>query len=62
MTQEEKFVARLKTLGNGMHEIVVYITPQGTLGFWVVENSIKVEGEQKIGINPGLIPKEVEST
>lgn len=49
MTQEEKLLARLKTLdASSLYEIVVYVTPEKTIGFWVVEKkSAKIEGEQK---------------
>lgn len=47
MTQEEKLVARLRTLqGSSLYEIVVYITPEQTIGFWIVERKpVKIEGE-----------------
>jgi hypothetical protein len=49
MTQEEKLLARLRTLdGSALYEIVVYITPDKTIGFWVVEKKpSKLEGELK---------------
>lgn len=49
MTQEEKLLARLRTLdASSLYEIVVYVTPEKTIGFWVVEKrSTKIEGEQK---------------
>lgn len=49
MTQEEKLMARLKTLdGSCLYEIVVYVTPEKTIGFWIVKkNDEKLEGEQK---------------
>jgi hypothetical protein len=49
VTQEEKLVARLKTLDpSSLYEIVVYVTPDKTIGFWVVEKkAAKLEGEQK---------------
>lgn len=47
MTQEEKLLARLKTLDPGLHEIKVYLTPEGKIGFWIVVKSEKVEGVVK---------------
>jgi hypothetical protein len=49
MTQAEKLVARLQTLdASSLYEIVVYVTPDKTIGFWVVEKKpVKLEGEQK---------------
>jgi hypothetical protein len=49
MTQEEKLLARLKTLDpSSLYEIVVYVTPDQTIGFWVVEKkAAKLEGEPK---------------
>jgi hypothetical protein len=49
VTQEEKLLARLKTLDpSSLYEIVVYITPDKTIGFWVVEKkAAKLEGEPK---------------
>ena len=49
MTQEEKLVARLQTLdASSLYEIVVYITPEKTIGFWVIKKATeKVEGEVK---------------
>jgi hypothetical protein len=46
VTQEEKLVARLKTLDpSSLYEIVVYVTPDKTIGFWVVEKkAAKLEG------------------
>ena len=48
MTQDEKFTVRLKQVLSeaGLHEIVVYVTPEKTIGFWVVKQD-KTEGEQK---------------
>lgn len=50
MTQEEKLLARLKTLdGSALYEIVIYVTPEKTIGFWVVEKKpVKIEGEMKV--------------
>jgi hypothetical protein len=50
VTQEEKLLARLKTLDpSSLYEIVVYVTPDKTIGFWVVEKkAAKLEGEQKL--------------
>lgn len=49
MTQEEKLLARLRTLdASSLYEIVVYVTPDKMIGFWIVEKkSVKIEGEQK---------------
>jgi hypothetical protein len=49
VTQEEKLLARLRSLdASSLYEIVVYITPEKTIGFWVVEKKpVKLEGEQK---------------
>jgi hypothetical protein len=49
MTQEEKLMARLKSLDeSSLYEIVVYVTADKTIGFWIVKKSgEKVEGEQK---------------
>jgi len=46
MTQEEKFMARLRTLDpSSLYEIVVYVTPEKTIGFWMVEKQpVKLEG------------------
>jgi len=48
MTQEEKFALRLKQIlsETGLHKIVVYVTPEKEIAFWVVETK-KVEGEPK---------------
>ena len=45
MNQEEKFALRLKQIlaETGLHEIVVYVTPEKEIAFWVVETK-KVEG------------------
>jgi hypothetical protein len=47
MTQEEKLLARLKSLdASSLYEIVVYVTPEKTIGFWIVKKSPdRVEGE-----------------
>lgn len=47
MTQEEKLLARLKSLGGGLHEIQVYVSPSNEVVFWVVENTKQVEGERR---------------
>ncbi len=49
MTQEEKLLARLRTLdGSALYEIVVYITPDKMIGFWIVQKqTAKIEGEQR---------------
>lgn len=47
MTQEEKLLARLKSLKGGLHDIQVYVSPQNEIVFWVVENTKQVEGERK---------------
>lgn len=49
MTQEEKLLARLKQViaEAGLHEIVVYVTPEKTVSFWIVDKG-KLEGEQKL--------------
>lgn len=50
MTQAEKLLARLLSLEQtpGLHEIVVYITADKTIGFWIVEKlDKKIEGEPK---------------
>lgn len=46
MTQEEKLAARLKQViaEAGLHEIVIYVTPDKVIQFWVV-NTKPVEGE-----------------
>lgn len=61
MTQEEKLIARLKTLdGSSLYEIVVYITPEKTIGFWLVKKEpAKVEGEPKRDIIMERIPVNV---
>ena len=47
MTQIEKLIARLKTLDPGLHEIVLYVKPNGEIGFWIVaKNEHKLEGEK----------------
>lgn len=48
MNQEEKLALRLKQIlaETGLHEIVVYVTPEKEIAFWVVETK-KVEGETK---------------
>jgi hypothetical protein len=46
MTNEEKLLARLKTLdASSLYEIVVYVTADKTVGFWVVTKTGKAEGE-----------------
>lgn len=57
MTQEEKLLARLKALDpSSLYEIVVYVTPEKTIGFWVVEKKgVKIEGEQKRDIMPNNV-------
>jgi hypothetical protein len=49
MTQEEKLLARLKTLdGSALYEIIVYVTPDKVIGFWIVKKQPdKIEGENK---------------
>lgn len=49
MTQEERLIARLKSLEeSSLYEIVVYITAQKTIGFWIVRKQpVKLEGEVK---------------
>lgn len=48
MTQAEKLLARIQTLEpSGLYEIVVYITPEKTIGFWMVQKQGKTEGETK---------------
>jgi hypothetical protein len=49
VTQEEKLLARLKTLdGSALYEIIVYVTAEKTIGFWIVEKRpSKIEGETK---------------
>jgi hypothetical protein len=49
MTQEEKLMARLKSLEeSSLYEIVVYITAEKSIGFWIVKKqSVKLEGENK---------------
>jgi len=49
MTQEEKLIARIKALDpSSLYEIVVYITPEKTIGFWFVKKEpVKLEGEKK---------------
>lgn len=46
MTQEEKLAARLKQVlaESGLHAILVYVTPEKTIQFWVIDDG-KVEGE-----------------
>lgn len=58
MTQAEKLVARLQTLdGSSLYEIVVYITPEKTIGFWIVEKKpVKLEGEAKRDIITERMP------
>ena len=48
MTQEEKLLARLRSLdASSLYEIVVYVTPDKQIGFWVVmKQPVKLEGEQ----------------
>ncbi len=47
MTQEEKLLARLRTLdASALYEIVIYVTPEKTIGFWIVQKQpVKLEGE-----------------
>lgn len=54
MTQEERLLARLRTLdASSLYEIVVYVTAEKTIGFWMVKKEpVKVEGEQKRDIIP----------
>ena len=49
MTQEERFIARLKSLEeSSLYEIVVYVTAEKTIGFWIVRKQpVKLEGELK---------------
>lgn len=49
MTQEEKLLARLKTLDpSSLYEVVIYVTPEKTIGFWIVQKQpVKIEGETK---------------
>lgn len=53
MTQEERLLARIKSLdASSLYEIVVYVTADKTIGFWVVEKRMaKLEGEQKTVYN-----------
>ena len=47
MTQEEKLLARLRSLdASSLYEIVVYVTAEKTIGFWIVKKQpVKLEGE-----------------
>lgn len=49
MTQEEKLALRLKQVlsETGLHKILVYVTPEKTIAFWVVKTE-PVEGAVKI--------------
>jgi len=48
MTQDEKFLQRLKTLdASSLYMIIVYVKADGSLGFWAIEKKSKIEGEQK---------------
>jgi hypothetical protein len=49
MTQVERLIARLNTIDTpGLYEIVIYVTPEKTIGFWIVEKkTAKVEGLEK---------------
>ena len=53
MTQEEKFIARIRTLDpSSLYEIVVYVTPEKTIGFWMVEKqAVKLEGVEYVTIH-----------
>lgn len=44
--QEERLLSRLRTLdASSLYEIVVYVTPERTIGFWIVEKKpVKLEG------------------
>mgnify|MGYP006349100941 FL=1 len=48
MSQEEKLALRLKQIlsETGLHEIVVYVTPEKEIAFWIVETK-PVEGVVK---------------
>ena len=55
MTQEERLLARIKTLEpSSLYEIVVYVTAEKTVGFWVVNKTGKAEGEK----NGSIITKD----
>lgn len=46
MTQLEKLIARIKSLDpSHLYEIMIYVTPDGMLGFWIVNKKAKTEGE-----------------
>lgn len=49
MTQEERLLQRIKSLDpSSLYEIVIYICPDKSIGFWIVEKrAAKIEGEQK---------------
>jgi len=49
MTQEERLLARLRTLdASSLYEIVIYVTPEKTIGFWIVRKQAdRLEGEAK---------------
>ena len=49
MTQAEKLIARLQSRDeSSLYEIIVYITAEKTIGFWVVKKQpVKLEGEPK---------------
>ena len=58
MTQLEKLIARIKSLDPaGLYEIVIYITPDGMLGFWIVNKKAKTEGEICSKIGEALLPR-----
>jgi hypothetical protein len=54
VTQEERLLARLRTLdASALYEIIVFVTAEKTIGFWIVKKQAeKVEGEQRRDILP----------
>ena len=47
MTQQEKLLARLNSIDlPGLYEVVIYITPEKTIAFWIVKRH-EPEGEMK---------------
>jgi len=48
MTQEERLLARLRSLdASSLYALLVYVRADGTLGFWLIEKKGKIEGEPK---------------
>jgi hypothetical protein len=52
MTQEEKLLARIRTLPEGVTTIQIGKNERGELMFWLVGETAKLEGQKKEAVEP----------